>query len=346
MTSTETLRPEQRYNAALEHPTVGVAMRHLARKGPSFRPSALIDQLSRLKDFPDISVASLIGAAGSAGLALRGLAMDVDELHELPLPALAYLKRTPEPGSKVDLIQIESVGRTHVVISSDRFGKTRLPLATVRARWSGVVLLADPEQRPAAGAASELEEYRRQVEVIPDLISKDECLELIDYCEDAAFSRSRIALPKGSKHDNIVAAKVRSSSSVMLRDREHPILARLYKECAEREGVRTTDIESIQCVRYRRAQRFRAHFDGGLGLPRLTTYLLYLNDGFAGGETYFPMLDQAVAPVAGSCLRFPSCDREGRVQWASEHGGLPVTEGVKYALNIWVRCPGVPVLRP
>jgi hypothetical protein len=345
LTSTETLRPEQRYNAALEHPTVGVAMRHLARKGAGFRPSALIEQLSRLKQFPDISVASLIGAAGSAGLALRGLAMDVGELHELPLPALAYLKRSSEPGSRVDLIQIESVGRTHIVVSSDRFGKTRLPRATVEARWAGVVLLAEPTQRPAAGP-SELDAYRRQVEVIPDLISREECRQLIDYCEDACFSRSRIALPKGVKRDNIVAAKVRSSSSVVLRDREHPILARLYRECARREGVRPADIESIQCVRYRRAQRFRAHFDGGLGLPRLTTYLLYLNDGFVGGETYFPMLDHAVAPVAGSCLRFPSCDREGRVQWASEHGGLPVTEGVKYALNIWVRCPGVPVGRP
>lgn len=346
MTSTETLRPEQRYNAALEHPTVGVAMRHLARRQSSFRASALIEQLSRVGSFPDISVGSLIGAAGSAGLALRGLAMDVEELHALPLPALAYLRRTPEAGSRVDLIQIERVGRTHVVISSDRFGTTRLPRAVIEARWAGIVLLVDPEQSAAPGSASELEAYRRQVEVIPDMISREECRELIDYCEDACFSRSRIGLPAGAKRNDVVATKVRSSSSVVLRDRDHPVLARLYAECAEREGVRTSDIESMQCVRYRRAQRFRPHFDGGLGLPRLTTYLLYLNDGFSGGETYFPMLDQAVAPVAGSCLRFPSCDREGRVQWASEHGGLPVTEGVKYALNIWVRCPAVAVRRP
>jgi hypothetical protein len=332
----------QSYNAALEHPTISVAMRHLARKTRSFRASELVSRLSELESFPDVSVANLLAAARGAGLPLRGVALDFEEIDSLPLPALAYIKRSPDPQARVDLIQIERIGPVHVLVSSDRFGKSRVPRADLAMRWAGIALVADSQQADA-DRASELEAYRKEVSVIRDLVSADECRALIDYCEDACFSRSRVAQREGAQRRDVVETAVRSSSSVVLHDRNHPVLARLYRECGAREGVDPFCIEHIQCVRYKRGQKFKPHFDGGVNLPRLTTYLLYLNDDFTGGETYFPLLDLSVAPVAGSCLRFPSCDREGRVLWPSEHGGLPVSEGVKYALNIWVRCPDVPL---
>ncbi|MGZ8284252.1 MAG: 2OG-Fe(II) oxygenase [Allosphingosinicella sp.] len=334
----------QTYNAALGHPTVGVAMRHLARKARGFRASELIARLSSLESFPEVSVANLIAAARYAGQPLRGVALEFAEIDGLPLPALAYLKRSPEPGARVDLIQIERVGPVHILVSSDRFGKARVPRADFEQRWAGIALLAEPQPASDSERSSELESYRKAVCVIEGLLSRNECSDLIDYCEAACFSRSRVAEREGVGHKDVIATAIRSSSSVVLENRHHPLLAGLYRECAAREGVELHHIEHIQCVRYKRGQKFRAHFDGGVNLPRLTTYLLYLNDDFTGGETYFPLLDLSVAPVAGSCLRFPSCDRDGRVLWQSEHGGLPVGEGVKYALNIWIRCPDVPVL--
>jgi hypothetical protein len=122
----------------------------------------------------------------------------------------------------------------------------------------------------------------------------------------------------------------------------HPLLRPLYLRWAGLEGVGEEDVEQIQCVRYKKGQKFRTHFDGGVELPRLTTYLLYLNEDFDGGDTYFPILDLTVEPRTGACLRFASCDKLGRVLWPSEHGGLPVSSGIKYALNIWVRCPRDP----
>ncbi len=47
------LAAAQSYNAALEHPTVAVAMRHLARKTRSFRASDLVEHLSGLETFPE-----------------------------------------------------------------------------------------------------------------------------------------------------------------------------------------------------------------------------------------------------------------------------------------------------
>lgn len=337
--------PARTYNEALEHRTVGVAIRHLAGKTRAFRASELIARLSTLESFPEVSVGNLLAAARDAGQPLRGVALEFAELDALPLPALAYLRSSPESEARVALIQIERVGPVHILVSSDRFGKQRVPRADFERRWAGIALLAEPQPASASERTSELESYRKEVGMIGGLLSRDECAELIDYCEAACFSRSRVAERDGIGHKDVVATAIRSSSSVVLQNRNHPLLARLYRECAAREGVELHHIEHIQCVRYKRGQKFRAHFDGGVNLPRLTTYLLYLNDDFTGGETYFPLLDLSVAPVAGSCLRFPSCDREGRVLWQSEHGGLPVGDGVKYALNIWIRCPNVPVVQ-
>lgn len=233
----------QTYNAALAHPTVGVAMRHLARKARYFRASELIARLSSLKSFPEVSVANLIAAARDAGQPLRGLALEFAEIGSLPLPALAYLRRSPEPGARVDLIQIERVGPVNILVSSDRFGKARMPRAEFEQRWAGIALLADPELGPDCERSSELENYRNEVRVIESLLSRNECRELIDYCEAACFSRSRVAKREGVGHKDVIATAIRSSSSVVLENRDHPVLARLYRKCAAREGVELHHVE-------------------------------------------------------------------------------------------------------
>ena len=287
--------------------------------------------------FPAISVGDLISSTQEAGVKLTGAHAEISELDTIPTPFLTFLKLGAAANSRLELVQIQHIRRRRVVVWGDRFGDAFIRREHLNERWSGIVLMVDPANCDSEGG--ELQSYRSQVQLAPNFVTPAECRELIDYCEDASFRRSRVLQRRSEVVSDVVEMRVRSSTSTVLKDRAHPILSRLYAHCASLEGVRARDIETIQCVRYKSGQKFRAHFDGGIGLPRLTTYLLYLNDDFSGGETYFPMLDYAVAPVAGSCLRFPSCDREGRVFWQSEHGGLPVRGGVKYALNIWVRCP-------
>lgn len=325
------------YNTTLIHPTVIAALRHFARRTIAFDSAAMIDRLAGLERFPAIPVGELISAVRSSGVPLTGAHAELAELEEIPTPFLTFLKCGPAPDARLELVQVERIMRQRVVIWSDRFGEAAIRRADLQLRWSGIVLVLDRDR--CGSGECELESYRDKVHVLPDFITRNECRELIAYCEEASFRRSRVLQRRSEVVSDVVQTRVRSSSSVVLRDRNHPILASLYTRCASLEGVRPQDIEAIQCVRYKRGQKFKAHFDGGIDLPRLTTYLLYLNDDFTGGETYFPMLDHTVVPTAGACLRFPSCDREGRVLWQSEHGGLPIRDGVKYALNIWVRCP-------
>ncbi|QXT34375.1 2OG-Fe(II) oxygenase [Sphingomonas sanguinis] len=302
--------------------------------------AAFINDILDAKAFPTISVGELLRAARAGGVPAVGASAGLEEMRN-NAPFLTYLKRDPD-STAANLVRIEEVRQKTVIIGHDRFGADTLTRENVEALWTGVVILVNIGNDKVS-AFSEIDNYRQMISVESAFMSKEKCYEIIDYCESLAYRRSRISENRSGVNTDTISIKARSSSSVVLRDRSNPLVAEIYRRCADIERLPEQYIETIQSVRYKKGQRFRTHFDGGLGLPRLTTFLLYLNEEFSGGETYFPMLDMAVSPKTGSCLRFPSCMPDGRVIWQSEHGGLPVTDGTKYALNIWVRCPNVPV---
>jgi hypothetical protein len=87
--------------------------------------------------------------------------------------------------------------------------------------------------------------------------------------------------------------------------------------------------ERFRCYRYEAGQRFAAHFDGAFvrdnGERSLLTFMVYLNEGFAGGETRFLEWDRAVvSPRVGTALLF---------QHRLLHEGALVVAGVKYVLR-------------
>ena len=69
---------------------------------------------------------------------------------------------------------------------------------------------------------------------------------------------------------------------------------------------------------------------------RTHSFLIYLNDDFKGGETKFIKQDRIVTPETGKGLLWTNTI-DGELLKDSEHAGLPVTEGYKYILIIWVR---------
>ena len=66
----------------------------------------------------------------------------------------------------------------------------------------------------------------------------------------------------------------------------------------------------FQIQTYKRGEGFYdEHIDGGPFMPvphRLSTMIVYLNDVEVGGETYFPLQNLKVSPVAGRVIMFPS----------------------------------------
>jgi predicted 2-oxoglutarate/Fe(II)-dependent dioxygenase YbiX len=103
----------------------------------------------------------------------------------------------------------------------------------------------------------------------------------------------------------------------------------------EREwGIRLTDYDGAQMVRYEPGDHYIPHADSGPGLEnRYFTILCYLNDGFDGGETFFSTLKYSVMPKRARVVIFPS---------EYVHCAMPVLAGRKYVLVCWLTGPVSP----
>ncbi|UCC15559.1 MAG: SEL1-like repeat protein [Gammaproteobacteria bacterium] len=107
--------------------------------------------------------------------------------------------------------------------------------------------------------------------------------------------------------------------------------------------------EPITILKYEPGDEYRPHADyydprhpgSGTGLTqggqRVATFLIYLNDVMAGGETAFPRIDISVAPEQGTGLLFFNCTPDGTPDPRTLHAGRPVEKGEKWLLSRWIR---------
>ncbi len=110
------------------------------------------------------------------------------------------------------------------------------------------------------------------------------------------------------------------------------------------ENFNINHIEPLQIQRYEVGCQYKEHKDffNSPNEPKVTeneriaTAILYLNDGFEGGETYFNRLGIKVTPERGSLLFF-DYKYINDLNLYTIHEGLPVTKGTKYITTFWIR---------
>jgi hypothetical protein len=69
---------------------------------------------------------------------------------------------------------------------------------------------------------------------------------------------------------------------------------------------------------------------------RIASFLLYLNDGFEGGETEFLRPGLKVKPRKGGAVYFANVGDDGRPDPQTLHAGRRVTAGEKWLLSQWI----------
>ncbi len=237
-------------------------------------------------------------------------------------------------------IVVENVTRDRVEYYAPDTGLVSEPLATFATHWKGVLLTveaayagtADPLVLHAEQEAAR--QYRREhTRLHDDFLPAAQCDYLIRYAEERnLFDRSQV-----NNSDSSVASTIRTSFSAFLTDRDDPVLRSIYQKTSDLLSVPAECIENLQIVRYAEGQEFKVHFDSNKGNARVHTLLVYLNDAFEGGETYFPEIDLKVKPRKGRMLYFLNRDAGYRNIPFSAHAGLAVRNGIKYGCNIWVR---------
>ena len=123
------------------------------------------------------------------------------------------------------------------------------------------------------------------------------------------------------------------------------IVLLLRMRIAETIGVPLGALEEPQVLHYEVGQQFTRHYDYlDVGDPnietvgqRLATFLVYLNEDYAGGETEFPTLDLKHKGTAGGALYFANIQGDGTPDTRSIHAGLPPRAGEKWVFSQWVR---------
>lgn len=171
--------------------------------------------------------------------------------------------------------------------------------------------------------------------LFPRLFTAAECAFLIEVAEPT-FERSLVGYGEG---DDQLNSHRTSDGSVMHCLIEDPVIHALNRRLAAASGSTVEQGEPLLILRYHPGQEFRRHVDAlpGVRNQRVKTALVYLNQGFEGGETAFTRADLGIRARTGNAIIFGNLGPDGRADLMSEHAGLPVTRGVKYLASRWIR---------
>lgn len=179
-----------------------------------------------------------------------------------------------------------------------------------------------------------------------NVLTHDECDHFIE------ISKKDLKRALVSDNTNGVISQGRTGSNTWLKHDHDKITKRVAERIAKIVGLPLENAEKFQIIHYDVSQEYRPHFDSWVhdgsdkthrcmkwGGARLTTALCYLNNVSKGGGTKMTKLDITISAEKGKVLVFNNTvgmDDHTRHE-LSEHAGLPVEEGEKFAFNLWFR---------
>ena len=187
---------------------------------------------------------------------------------------------------------------------------------------------------------------KQMIAVVHDFISQEECEEILAYSWQN-MERSTVASKdgKGQKHDK------RTGSNTWLQHDASPIIKGVADRISQMVRMPLKNAEPFQVVYYKENGEYDYHWDSfdesddvateeytKNGGQRLITVLGYLRDVPKGGETGFNHLGVNIQPRRGSGIVWWNVEpNTTKREIKSQHAGLPVLEGEKYAFNLWFR---------
>lgn len=350
--STHVRDPAWRSGSASSHQTVSlprVDRRPFPYQGGAVKPtdpSAEADAL--LRQGRGAEAVALVEPAAAAGDITALLTLATWRLMGQPLPrdlpeARRLLRRAADLGSvpaavmEVALTANGSgapVNWGHALAllraAAARDGVAAAHLALVEA------MSLDADGAPAALPSPEALTSDGAVLRFPGLLTPAECEHVarsaVDLFEPAVVVDSRTGREIRHPHRT-------SDGAVLGPTRESLPVRAINRRIAAVSGTEIDQGESLTVLRYAPGPEFRPHFDAlpRTGNQRVKTVLIYLNQGFEGGETTFPRRGLVVLPTGGDAILFTNTLPDGRPDPRALHAGAPVTAGVKWLATRWIR---------
>ncbi|MEM7038389.1 MAG: 2OG-Fe(II) oxygenase [Bacteroidota bacterium] len=166
----------------------------------------------------------------------------------------------------------------------------------------------------------------KSVFTLSDFLTPAECTEFIARADEIGWEEAKITTRGGQR----MLKSVRNNDRAFLKDEAlaAALFERLRPHVPEKYRTRTPVglNELFRLYRYFPGQRFKMHVDGAYvrnpNEASALTFLIYLNEDFAGGATRF--LNHVVQPKTGMALCFVH---------SIAHEGKEVFRGTKYVLR-------------
>lgn len=220
-------------------------------------------------------------------------------------------------------------------------GRARKLLESIRDvdGHAALQLVFGDRMRPLADFSPEMGEVLSQapfIKLVPRAFTPEEC----GYLRVLAEPRLQPSFVIDPASGRRIPHPVRTSAGTSFGPTEEDwIVRKINERIARLSGTDVASGEPLHALRYEPGQQYRAHVDAlpGEGNQREWTALVYLNAGYAGGETRFEEIGLNVRGEEGGVLIFRNVDEAGRPDPATRHAGLPVTGGTKWLATRWIR---------
>lgn len=291
----------------------------------------------------DVAQATALLEAASA----RG---DGEASERLALFEAFGLARPQSWDHALDLLQLASEqgcpsAREQLLLLSDPQTEPTLQPDIAERHWRNVRATIELEKRLEPGDKVALSESPR-IRSIEGFATRAECRWIVAQARERLSPAPVFDKDTGAQtHDDS-----RDNSFMALRIGEMSVLTEVIRNrisAATRLPVPL--FEPPQVLHYAVGQRFKPHHDyldpenpayrdslGQFG-QRIATFLIYLNDGYEGGETSFPAIGLNYRARQGDALFFANVTRDGAPDRATLHAGLPPTSGEKWVFSQWIR---------
>lgn len=276
------------------------------------------------------------GEAGARGAALLALGANLPAADWAR--ALAWLVQAAQLGHAQSRQQLRALAQEPALVLRAAEGKF--------ADWRALAASIDLASWHRAPAAQVLSAEPR-VSTYPSMIRVELCRFFISLAP-GRLEPAKVYDPV-SRHDIVVAHRNNTQASFSLQNVEfaHALLqARMAAAC----GVPMQHMEGPSVLHYAPGEQIANHYDfvdpqSVADYPaeiarngqRMITFLIYLNDDYAGGETDFPRLGIRFKGRAGDGIYFVNSLADHSPDLRMLHAGLPPASGEKWLITQFVR---------
>jgi prolyl 4-hydroxylase len=196
-----------------------------------------------------------------------------------------------------------------------------------------------PAQSYQLGYANANDPYDKPF-ILQHFITPEQCQKIISFTDGKLFDSEVI----GGKHKDI-----RNSQQYWI-PKNDPLVKPMFEHVSKMFNIPFENAEDLQVVRYLPNQYYNEHHDACCDNndkclefvrksgQRVLTVLIYLNNEFEDGNTYFKNLNLKVKPPTGDAIAFfPLAKGTNKCHPLALHAGMPVSSGTKWVANLWFR---------